>query len=147
MACQHHLPDLPPRFAPAVGLELARLKKTKKRGRPAEYNWPGVGEALLKGYKSKHGPMKTADELLQKCADFAGDLHPRGKTPNDKTIREAIVTHALHVAAGCVWGNSRSNFPALRIFPISVLCIHLAIAREGAGAVAGTIPAAASMAR
>src|SRR5262249_2341225 len=76
------------------------LKKSK-RGRPAEYNWNGV-KALLETYVSENGPVQTTSELLQKCADFARDLHPgkRKRTPDDKTIREAIKTHALAAAAG-----------------------------------------------
>jgi hypothetical protein len=75
-----------------------QLKKPK-RGRPAEYNWDGVG-ARLRTYVSEHGPMQTLGELLQKCADFACELHPANRTPDDKTIREAIETHALGAAAG-----------------------------------------------
>jgi hypothetical protein len=43
--------------------------------------------------------VQTLVELLQKCADFATELHPRKRTPDDKTIREAIKTHALDIAA------------------------------------------------
>ncbi len=74
------------------------LKKSK-RGRPPEYNWNGV-KALLETYVSGHGPVQTIGELLQKCADFAFELHPGKSTPDDKTIREAIKTHALAAAAG-----------------------------------------------
>jgi hypothetical protein len=75
-----------------------------KRGRPAEYNWHGV-RSLLADYVSLHGPMRTSDELLQKCADFASELHPKNNTPSDKTIRDAIKTHSLDVAAGAVPGK------------------------------------------
>jgi hypothetical protein len=74
------------------------LKKSK-RGRPAQYNWVGV-KKRLRTYVSEHGPVQTRDELLQKCADFASELHPKNSTPSDKTIREAIVTHELAAAAG-----------------------------------------------
>jgi hypothetical protein len=80
-----------------------RLKKSKP-GRPAEYNWDGV-KAQLRTYVSKDGPVQTQGELLQKCAEFACDLHPAKSTPNDKTIREAIKTHALDVAAGFAPGK------------------------------------------
>ncbi len=81
----------------------AQLKKPK-RGRPAEYNWDGVKERLAK-YVSQHGSIRTSDELMQKCADFACALHPETKTPSDKTIREAIKTHALDAAASFVLGK------------------------------------------
>ena len=56
-------------------------------------------------YVSQHGPMQTLNELLQKCADFASELHPKNRTPDDKTIREAIKTHKLDTAAGLVPGK------------------------------------------
>jgi hypothetical protein len=74
------------------------LKKSKP-GRPVEYNWNGV-KAQLRNYVSKNGPMQSSSELLQKCADWACELHPANRTPNDKTIREAIETHGLATAAG-----------------------------------------------
>jgi len=74
------------------------LKKSK-RGRAAEYNWNGV-KPRLETYASEHGPVQTMGELLQKCADFACELHPGKRTPDDKTIREAIKTHGLAAAAG-----------------------------------------------
>ena len=76
----------------------SQLKKSKP-GRPAEYNWDGV-KAQLRIYVSQYGPVQTLGELLQKCGEFACDLHPAKSTPNDKTIREAIETHGLAVAAG-----------------------------------------------
>jgi hypothetical protein len=88
----------------AENVTTVRLKKPK-RGRPAEYNWDGVKARLL-DYVSQHGPMQTSDELMQKCADFASDLHPKKTTPSDKTIREAITTHALDIAAGFAPGKS-----------------------------------------
>jgi hypothetical protein len=81
----------------------SRLEKPK-RGRPAEYNWIGVKRKLV-DYVSEHGPVKKQIELMQKCADFAGELHPKGKTPDDKTIRDAIKTHALDIAAGLTSGK------------------------------------------
>ena len=77
------------------------LPNNSKRGRPAEYNWVGV-KAKLKIYVSTNGPIQTRVELIQKCADFAYELHPgkKKKTPDDKTIREAIKTHALDAAVG-----------------------------------------------
>jgi hypothetical protein len=75
----------------------SKLQKTKP-GRPAEYNWPGVKQRLTE-YASKHGPIETLDELLQKCGEFASELHPKGNEPDDKTIREAIKTHKLEAAA------------------------------------------------
>jgi hypothetical protein len=74
------------------------LKKSK-RGRPAEYNWVGVKERL-RAYVSKYGAVRTGHELLQKCGDFACELHPKNSMPSDKTIREAIATHALAATAG-----------------------------------------------
>jgi hypothetical protein len=44
--------------------------------------------------------------LMQKCSDFAHDLHPKKRTPSDKTIREAIKTHALDIAASFSPGKS-----------------------------------------
>lgn len=75
-----------------------------KRGRPPEYNWPGV-KGQLKIYVTENGPMQTLEELLQKCTDFATDLHPMKKTPNEATIRAAIETHALDAAAGFTPGK------------------------------------------
>ncbi len=111
---KHRQPESP-HFQPCRGKFSSANKETKPaggpwgtaesglkkagRGRPAEYNWEGV-KAKLADYVSKHGPMQTSDELLQKCEDFASDLHPENKTPSDKTIREAIMKHALDVAAG-----------------------------------------------
>jgi hypothetical protein len=82
-----------------------RISRTQSaRGRPPEYNWIGVRTELA-AYVSKHGPMQKHDELMQKCADFASELHPKRKTPDDKTIREAIKTHALDIAAGLTPGK------------------------------------------
>jgi hypothetical protein len=44
---------------------------------------------------------------LQKCSDFASELHPAKKTPDDSTIRGAVKKHGLDVAAGCILGKSR----------------------------------------
>jgi hypothetical protein len=88
----------------AENVTTVRLKKPR-RGRPAEYNWDGV-KTRLSDYVSQHGPMQTLDELMQKCADFANDLHPKKSTPSDKTIREAIKTHALDIAVGFSPGKS-----------------------------------------
>jgi hypothetical protein len=78
--------------------------KKQKRGRPQEYNWSGV-KSRLTDYASQHGPMQRLEELLQKCADFASELHPKGKMPDDKTIREAIKTYGLDIAAGLTSGK------------------------------------------
>jgi hypothetical protein len=83
---------------------ITEIKKPK-RGRPAEYNWEGVKVRLVT-YVSQNGPMQTQDELMQKCADFASELHSRKSTPSDKTIREAIKTHGLDIAAGFAPGKS-----------------------------------------
>jgi hypothetical protein len=72
--------------------------KSSKRGRPAEYNWPGV-KTKLEAYVSKNGPVKTLGELIQKSADFAHELHPCKNTPNDATTRSAIKTYGLAAAA------------------------------------------------
>ena len=80
-----------------------KLEKPKL-GRPPEYNWHGV-ETLLRAYVDKHGPVKYSGELMQKCAEFASDLHPTKKMPSDKTIRDAITTHALDAAAGFIPGK------------------------------------------
>ena len=69
-----------------------------KRGRPPKYDWTYV-ESQLKAYVSRYGSVKSWDELLQKCGDFA-DRHPDGDRPSDKTIREAIKKYALDVSAG-----------------------------------------------
>jgi hypothetical protein len=82
-----------------------RISQTQSAGgRPAEYAWPAVKRQLT-DYVSKHGPIQTRAGLLQKCADFATDLHPKRKTPDDKTIREAIKKHALDIAAGLTPGK------------------------------------------
>jgi hypothetical protein len=75
-----------------------------KAGRPEKYNWEGVRTRLV-SYVSQHGRVKTWNELLQKCADFASELHPSNETPSDKTIRDAIKTHRLDRAAGLAPGN------------------------------------------
>jgi hypothetical protein len=81
----------------------ATLQKPK-RGRPPEYNWQGV-KARLTTYVAENGPVQTFQELMQKCADFATDLHPERKTPDDATIRAAIKKHELHFPAGFVPGK------------------------------------------
>jgi hypothetical protein len=83
---------------------IARLTKPK-RGRPAIYNWLGV-KVRLRTYVTENGPLQTLEELLQKCADFAAELHPKKHTPDDATIREAIKTHALDNAAAFAPGKS-----------------------------------------
>jgi hypothetical protein len=90
---KYGLPEDPPRFRP----KLPPLQKAK-RGRPVEYNWLGVGPKI-KDYVSQNGPMKTFDELLQKCMDFARDLHPKGKTPDESTTKKAIEKYKLRVIA------------------------------------------------
>jgi hypothetical protein len=90
---KHRLPATPSRFEPLLQRASAPLRKPK-RGRPAEYNWPGVKERLSQ-YVSKNGRLQMSDELLQKCADYASELHPQKRTPDDKTIREAIKSHKL----------------------------------------------------
>jgi len=97
---RHRQPESPPRFEPQAKqfTGTTRLKKPK-RGRPPEYNWSGV-KSRLAAYVSKHGPVQTWDELLQKCADFASELHPEHKAPDASTIRAAIKKHGLDVAAG-----------------------------------------------
>lgn len=86
---------------------LAEIKKPK-RGRPPEYNWDGV-KSRLTAYASQHGPVQTFEELMQKIADFASDLHPKRKTPSDKTMRDAIAAHELNIAAGFAPGKSPGN--------------------------------------
>jgi hypothetical protein len=78
---------------------VIQLKKPR-RGRPPEYNWDGVS-VLLASYAADNGSIETQEELLQKCGDFARDLDPRDpkNTPDDKTIREAIKTYRLDLAA------------------------------------------------
>jgi hypothetical protein len=82
--------------------------KRPKRGRPPEYNWDGV-KTRIAAYVSRYGPMQTLTELLQKCSDFASELHGRKSTPDDKTVRDAIKTHGLDIAAGLAPGNSPGN--------------------------------------
>jgi hypothetical protein len=100
---KHCLQASPRRFQP-VGEQLSAHLRKPRRGRPAEYNWDGV-KSRLADYVSRHGPVRTSDELLQKCADFATELHPKKSTPSDKTIREAIKTHALDATARIVPGK------------------------------------------
>jgi hypothetical protein len=95
---RHRLPKSPRRFEPLGERPPTRLKKPS-RGRPPEYKWSGV-KSRLAGYATQHGPVQTWDELLQKCADFASELHPNRSTPSDKAIREAIERHQLDLAAG-----------------------------------------------
>jgi len=85
-------------WKPRGRLEIA------KRGRPSEYNWDGVKNSL-RDYVSQHGPITTQVELLQKCADFARDLHRKKHTPDDNTIRAAIRRYALDMAAGFAPGK------------------------------------------
>ena len=75
-----------------------------KRGRPPTYNWEGV-KAKLETYVAEHGPVRTSEELIQKCGDFAADLHPKNDVPSDKTIRDAVKKHALDAAAGFIPGK------------------------------------------
>lgn len=76
----------------------------KNAGRPSEYNWPGVSERL-QVYAVKNGPALSLRELLEKCADFASELHPRKSVPDDSTIRKAIRKYALDSAAGLRTGK------------------------------------------
>jgi hypothetical protein len=92
---RNRLQESPSRFEPPVA--STPLKK-QKLGRPQEYNWSGV-KLRLTDYVSQHGPIQTAVELMQKCADFAAELHPHHRTPSDKTIREAIKRHQLNTPA------------------------------------------------
>jgi hypothetical protein len=94
---RHRLQESTPRFEPQAKqfAGTARLKKPK-RGRPAEYNWVGV-KSRLRDHALQHGPVKTLNHLLQLCSDFATELHPKHKTPDDSTIREAIKTHQLDI--------------------------------------------------
>ncbi len=101
---KHRLPASPPRFEPLLESVPSQITKPR-RGRPAEYNWAGV-KSQLSAHVSQYGPVQTFDELMQKCSDFASELHPKGQTPDDSTIRAAIRKHGLDVAAGCsVPGN------------------------------------------
>jgi hypothetical protein len=75
-----------------------------KRGRPPEYNWSGVRERLTE-YASTNGPVQKLDELLEKCGDFACELHPKNERPDDSTIRAAIEKHGLDTAARMVSGK------------------------------------------
>jgi hypothetical protein len=99
---QNRLPSSPC-FEPLDEQSPGRLKKPK-RGRPAEYNWSGV-KSQLAAYVSQHGPVQTWDELLQKCADFASELHPKGNMPDDSTVRDAIKKYQLDVVAGVSRGK------------------------------------------
>ena len=73
--------------------------KSANRGRPAEYNWIGVQQRLT-AYARDNGPIQNSTELIQKCADFAAELHPNHKTPDDSTIRAAIQRYRLDTAVG-----------------------------------------------
>jgi hypothetical protein len=95
---KHRLEQSPARFQPRDEVTLAKLKRAK-RGRPAEYNWDGV-KSKLTMHVSEHGVMQSFDELLQKCADFASEDHPKKKTPDDSTIRAAIKSHRLDAVVG-----------------------------------------------
>jgi hypothetical protein len=93
---KHRLPASP-HFQPYEKAAEAALKRTK-RGRPPVYNWPGVKERLAT-YVAQHGPIKNKEDLLQTCADLARELHPKHKTPDDSTIRDAIEKYELNVVA------------------------------------------------
>jgi hypothetical protein len=82
-------------------LPTARLEK-RPRGRRPDYDWLGVKTKL-----SEHvsGPLHSLKELMEKCREFANELHPKRSEPDDKTIREAIKRHRLDLAAGLVPGN------------------------------------------
>jgi hypothetical protein len=99
---KHRLQESPTRFR----YRGETLLKKAKRGRPPDYNWDGV-KTRLATYVALHGPIQTANELMQKCWDFASELHPKQRTPDDSTIRSAIETYALNVAAGRIPGKSR----------------------------------------
>ena len=101
-AAKHRLEDNPARFR-GIEAVTTRLEKPSL-GRPPDYDWPGV-EKLLKDYASQNGPIKNLNELLQKCGDFASELHPVHKTPDDKTIRTAIEKYSLDKAAGSSRGK------------------------------------------
>jgi hypothetical protein len=79
-----------------------------KRGRPPEYNWIDV-KKRLPSYVETNGPVQTSEELIQICTDFAHDSHPHKRTPDAKTVREAIKMHQLDIAAGHAPGNSPGN--------------------------------------
>ena len=95
----------------------------------------------LAAYVAEHGPIQTSSELLQKCADFARELDKKKRTPDDSTIRDAIKTHALNVAAGSVPGKSRSISPDYTFFPAGVFGIPIVIGRRNARGRARTTPA------
>jgi hypothetical protein len=84
--------------------DTSSLLEKPKRGRPSEYNWIGVRRRLIE-YAKENGPVQNLSELLQKCADFARELHPQRKVPDDSTIRAAIARHGLYAAAGMAPGN------------------------------------------
>jgi hypothetical protein len=92
-----------PSFWSSKAISSTTFEKPKK-GRPPEYNWHGV-RAKLETYVSRHGPIQKFEELMQKCADFANELHPKNRTPSDKTIREAIKMHSLDNVAQLVPGK------------------------------------------
>ena len=61
----------------ATGLEKP------SRGRPAEYNWIGVKSQLM-AYALEHGPVQSLSELLEKCANFAQELHTGIRYPTTR---------------------------------------------------------------
>ena len=87
--------DKPKFWKPQSKTRLTR----SKRGHPPEYNWDGV-KRKLEDYVAREGPVERWDELMQKCADFAHELHPTGRTPSDKTIRDAIKKYQFDVVMG-----------------------------------------------
>ena len=93
------MPSSPEKRSPVT----SSLEKPK-RGRPPEYNWSGVRERLTE-YTSTNGPVKNLEELLEKCGDFASELHPKNDRPDDSTIRAAIEKHGLNTAAGLAPGK------------------------------------------
>jgi hypothetical protein len=84
-------------------LPTARLTK-RPRGRSPEYNWDGVKTKLVEHVK-RHGPLHSLKDLLERCAELASELHPKGAVPSDKTIREAIEKNGLDLAAGLAPGK------------------------------------------
>jgi hypothetical protein len=96
---RHRLSESAKRFEPRVKqfAGAAQLKKPK-RGRPPEYDWAGV-KSRLSAHVSQHGPVRTEDDLLELCSNFASELHAEGKAPDDSTIRAAIKKHGLEAVA------------------------------------------------
>ena len=103
------------RFEPAyVDIKFRRdeIKKiwpvmaAGKAGRPPTYDWPLINQRIVEHVKKRGRSLKDTADLIALIRLIQDEIDPN-KSPDDKTIREAIKTHGLDVAAGVKPGNRR----------------------------------------